>query len=90
MHGDVSGMTHGREYTVLVCLQPAEEGGETNFPNIAKKFMLKAGDALVWSNYHNGVENLNMDHEAMPVLKGVKIVVNSWFNEPDEPEGISR
>ena len=29
LHGDAAGMDGGREWTVLVCLQAAEEGGET-------------------------------------------------------------
>lgn len=35
LHGDAADMSHGREWTVLVCICAAEEGGETRFVNLA-------------------------------------------------------
>lgn len=79
-HGDAAGLRRGREWTVLVCLRAADEGGETYFPKRSFKIKLGEGDALVWPNYANGMENEDMDHEALPVTKGCKVVANVWFD----------
>ena len=50
-HGDAAGMEAGREWTVLVCMQSANKGGETRFVNLGRTYALASGDALVWPNY---------------------------------------
>ena len=36
--------------TIFVYLKKPEEGGETEFPLLKKKFKLNQGDALAWTN----------------------------------------
>lgn len=80
-HGDAAGMESGREWTVLVCLQAAVEGGETKFVHMNRTIKLERGDALVWPNYTDtGLEDERMDHESLPVLQGCKVVANLWFD----------
>ena len=88
LHGDASGLTSGREWTVLVCLKAAECGGETVFPSKNKTFKLEPGQALVWPNYIQDNENESMDHEAKAPVKGVKIVINAWFGPAGSPESM--
>ena len=80
LHGDAAGMDGGREWTVLVCLRAAEEGGETAFPALdaPNTYRLLPGQALVWPNYDaHGRENQAMDHAALPV------VANVWLTPSD-------
>lgn len=80
-HGDAAGMEGGREWTVLVCLQAASDGGETRFANLGRTYKLSAGEALIWPNYDaRGRENEAMDHEALPVTGGCKVVANVWLD----------
>ena len=80
VHGDAADLQRGREWTVLVCLRAAEEGGETHFPRLGRTVRLRPGQALVWPNYGaDGKENPRMDHASLPVVRGRKVVVNLWF-----------
>ena len=80
-HGDAAGLDHGREWTVLLCIQAAEEGGQTQFPALSRTFSLKPGEALVWPNYtETGNENEAMDHAALRVERGEKVVINAWIS----------
>lgn len=78
-HGDAAGLDSGRMWTLLLCISAAARGGETRFPHLSQTYLLKPGDALVWCNYSGGLENELMDHAALPVLQGTKIVINAWF-----------
>ena len=80
LHGDAAGMEGGhRRRTLLVCLQSAEEGGETEFPALGVTHPLKPGQALTWENYDaDGKEDEKMDHLSREVRAGTKIVINLW------------
>lgn len=80
VHGDAAGMRRGRAWTLLLCVRGADAGGETQFPHLDKRFALACGDALVWPNYSDGVDDERMDHEALPPTQGTKIVINAWFS----------
>ena len=84
MHGDVADMNsverHARHFTLVYCISAATHGGSTSFPRKRAHFDLRARDGLVWSNLlPNGQENEAMDHEALPVVEGEKIIINAWF-----------
>lgn len=84
VHGDAAGLTQGqgRDWTLLLCMQQATCGGATDFPNLGSSFTLRAGDALAWRNFTNdGQDNRAMDHAALPVRSGTKIVINAWFSD---------
>tara|TARA_Y100000992_G_C21191039_1_gene455618 strand:- start:7 stop:654 length:648 start_codon:yes stop_codon:yes gene_type:complete len=74
-----------RLYTIFVYLKVPDEGGETNFPKIGKKFKLNKGDALLWKNCEktsNGYKYiLESKHEGLPVTKGTKIGMNVWITD---------
>lgn len=79
-HGDAAGMRSGREWTVLLCVRAARRGGETAFPSRRRTFCLRPGEALVWRNYSaEGVEDPTLDHAALPVQDGEKVVLNAWM-----------
>ena len=80
VHGDAAGMRSGREWTLLVGVQAAEVGGATRFPHLNRQYVDR-GDALIWCNYRDGVEDADVDHEARSVRLGTKIVVNAWFSD---------
>lgn len=54
-HQDTFSDTKGnkRMYTVILALNDEYEGGETEFPNLKKKYKLKAGDALFFHTLDN-------------------------------------
>lgn len=71
-----------RIYSVLIGLKQAEEGGELHFKNINLKLKIKPGDAVIFENVKpNGVPDRLTLHEAMPVLKGEKLVMVTWIRE---------
>ena len=71
--------------TIFVYLKCPEDGGETNFPLLGKKFIPKLGDAVAWTNckkvkdkyYYNKMSL----HEGSVVKKGKKIGLNIWLTE---------
>ena len=85
LHGDVAGLASGRDWTLLLSLEAAKEGGETDFPHAGERFRVQPGDALIWPNRRQhtpGVwsENDLLDHRALPVRAGRKTVINAWFS----------
>lgn len=72
-----------RMKTIFVYLKCPDEGGETYFPLLNKKFAPKAGDAVIWTNCINKNGNhlyLNDSlHAGTPVKKGEKIGLNIWI-----------
>ena len=72
-----------RKLTILIYLNNKFSGGETNFPNLNKKFKLNPGDALV---FYPLDKNLSTCHElslhsGLPVKSGEKWIANLWFRE---------
>lgn len=72
-----------RMKTIFVYLKCPDEGGETFFPLLNKKFTPNAGDAVMWTNCINQNGNhLYVDkslHAGTPVKKGEKIGLNIWI-----------
>ena len=69
-----------RTYTFMCYLNDVEEGGETNFIALNKKFKPKQGTAVIWNNlYRNGIPNPKTLHEACPPVSGDKYVITKWF-----------
>jgi prolyl 4-hydroxylase len=66
----------------MVYLNTVEEGGETDFPLIGRGFTPVQGTALAWNNlYEDGTPNIDVLHEALPLLKGRKYIITKWFRE---------
>lgn len=60
------------------------EGGETSFPRPGLKVKPKVGRAVLWPNVLNEDPNANdlqADHEALPVRKGIKYGANAWYHQ---------
>jgi prolyl 4-hydroxylase len=83
-HFDFSGGNGvDRLATLLVYLQPAEEGGGTSFPKAFPPHGLvvhpKSGSAIL---FYSKLTDGNLDemsvHAGMPVIKGTKMVCNLW------------
>ena len=69
----------GREYFMdrvaawMVGLQPADEGGETEFLHQSKRVKLEQGSILIWPA---GFTHM---HRGNPPLKGIKYYLTGWF-----------
>jgi prolyl 4-hydroxylase len=75
-----------RMITFYLYLNDVEEGGGTHFPLLGKTISPKRGRAVMWPSVldHNLSENdLRTDHQAMPVIKGVKYGANAWVHQRD-------
>lgn len=72
-----------RMKTIFVYLKCPEEGGETYFPLLNKKFTPSEGDAVMWTNCMKQNENhlyvKESLHSGTPVKKGEKIGLNIWI-----------
>ena len=92
LHGDAAGMLRGegREWTLLVCIEAAARGGETDFPALRRRIALRPGDALLWPNFAGGVEDERMDHAALPPEEGRKVVINAWFSRRGAGRAVPR
>lgn len=58
-----------------------EEGGETNFPRLGLSVKPRLGRAVLWPSVfdHDTLRNdIRSDHQALPVIKGVKYGANAW------------
>ena len=81
-----------RVLTFFLYLNDVEEGGGTNFPELAPgaaplTIQPKRGKALIWPSVLD--ENVNekdyrTEHEALKVLKGVKYGANAWIHLRNE------
>mmetsp|Transcript_14552 Transcript_14552/g.16143 ORF Transcript_14552/g.16143 Transcript_14552/m.16143 type:complete len:270 (+) Transcript_14552:41-850(+) len=72
---------HGnRIATVLVYLGSPEEGGQTAFPRVGLEVEAKAGDAVLFWDYHpNVTPDPNSLHQGKPVLQGTKWCMTKWI-----------
>lgn len=69
-----------RTWTTMVYLNDVEEGGETYFKRLNRKFKPKEGTVVFWSNlYRNGKVNPKTLHEALPPIKGDKYIITKWW-----------
>jgi len=83
-HQDTFSDTKGnkRMYTVILALNDEYEGGETEFPNLKKKYKLKAGDALFFHTLDNyELMTSKALHGGRPIKSGEKWVCNLWVHK---------
>lgn len=67
-------------------LNDVEEGGGTNFPRLNMTVTPKRGRAVLWPSVLNMKPNRKdhrSDHQALPVIKGVKYGANAWIHMRD-------
>jgi prolyl 4-hydroxylase len=72
-----------RILTFFLYLSDVEEGGETAFPRLNLKVAPKRGKALLWPSVLNGdltKQDARTYHEALPVVKGLKMAANAWIH----------
>jgi Rps23 Pro-64 3,4-dihydroxylase Tpa1-like proline 4-hydroxylase len=83
-HQDTFSDTTGnkRMYTIILALNDDYEGGETEFPNLKKKYKMEAGDALFFHTLDN-YELLTSKalHGGRPVKSGEKWICNLWVHK---------
>ena len=72
-----------RRVTMIIYLNDGYEGGETEFPNLKKKYKLdKGGGLLFYSLEKNGNKCHPLSlHSGTPVIKGEKYIANVWLRE---------
>jgi predicted 2-oxoglutarate/Fe(II)-dependent dioxygenase YbiX len=83
-HQDTFSDTKGnkRMYTIILALNDDYEGGETEFPNLKKKYKLEAGDALFFHTLDNyELMTSKALHGGSPVKSGEKWVCNLWVHK---------
>ena len=70
-----------REWTFIIYLNDGYEGGETEFPNLGKKFKGQTGDALLFRslNAENTMVHPNSFHAGLPITNGIKKIANIWI-----------
>ena len=71
-----------RMYTFIIALNDEYEGGETEFPNIKRRYRLEKGDALFFNTLNN-YECITKKavHGGNPVLSGEKWICNLWIRK---------
>lgn len=70
-----------RILTMFIYLNDVEEGGGTSFPLLDITVQPKKGSALLWPSVLDGApeeKDGRTEHEALPVLKGIKYGANAW------------
>jgi len=78
--------TGPRILTFFLYLNDVEQGGETNFPRIGLSVQPKRGRAVLWPSafdYDLNLNDIRSDHQAMPVIKGIKYGANAWIHLRD-------
>lgn len=80
-----------RTATCILFLKAAEEGGETEFPELPKatgsaekglRVKCEAGDALFFTNVDSDLKpDRRMLHAGVPVVKGEKIIATRWIHQ---------
>mmetsp|Transcript_512 Transcript_512/g.767 ORF Transcript_512/g.767 Transcript_512/m.767 type:complete len:514 (-) Transcript_512:113-1654(-) len=85
-----------RILTVFLYLNTVTEGGGTNFPNVTADgttVQPQRGRAVIWPSVLD--ENPNKkdprtDHQALPILEGVKYGANAWIHQRNFKETANR
>ena len=76
-HTSVGGQ---RTWTLMIYLNAVEQGGETVFKRLERRFTPIPGLGLAWNNLQaDGTPNPFTLHEAIPVDTGNKWVITKWF-----------
>jgi prolyl 4-hydroxylase len=81
------GLANQREWTAIIYLNDAFEGGATAFPELGLSIRGNAGDMLVYRNSDAGGEpDPRMLHAGEPVTSGVKWIATRWIRHgPHDP-----
>jgi len=72
-----------RMLTLFLYLNGVEEGGGTAFPLLGLTVQPKKGNAVLWPSVLDEApekKDGRTDHEALPVIKGVKYGANAWIH----------
>jgi prolyl 4-hydroxylase len=70
--------------TFILYLCDVERGGGTSFPGIGLEVQPKKGNALYFANTDSyGAPDRDTLHAGMPVVKGVKFIVNKWLRQTE-------
>ena len=79
-------VTGVRILTVFLYLNDVEEGGGTNFPLLNITVQPRQGRVLLWPSVldddPHGKDG-RTNHQALPVIKGIKYGANAWFHMRD-------
>eukprot|EP00415_Alexandrium_ostenfeldii_P003292 UN3292 len=79
MHHD-GAMRPSTVFVYLTGLEPGA-GGQTYFPNLELEVQPVACTAMMWNNrQENGAADYRLQHEAKPVVEGVKYAMNCFVN----------
>ncbi len=70
-----------RSHTLMVYLNDDFEGGGTNFSNLKTIVNPEEGKAVAWQNMSEGKCLDEALHEGMPITKGKKYIITSWWRE---------
>lgn len=75
-----------RILTFYFYLNDVEQGGGTNFPRLGMTVTPKKGRAVLWPSVFDSSPNEKdprSDHQALPVIEGVKYGANAWIHQRD-------
>jgi len=71
-----------RMYTCIIALNDDYVGGETNFPNLNKKYKLEKGDVLLFNTLNSwDMFTKRAIHAGLPVQQGEKWICNLWIHK---------
>ncbi|MEO1002343.1 MAG: 2OG-Fe(II) oxygenase [Cyanobacteria bacterium J06638_7] len=76
-----------RTWTVMIYLNAVDEGGQTLFYRLGRRFQPELGMALAWNNLDaEGRGNPHTLHGSLKVVRGMKYVITKWFRQyPNAP-----
>jgi prolyl 4-hydroxylase len=88
----VAGATNQRQWTALIYLNDAFEGGNTVFPSIGISTRGNSGDCLLFRVCDDeGRTDQRLRHAGEPVTNGIKWLASRWIRQrPYMPEILSR
>ena len=75
-----------RILTIFLYLNNVDAGGETNFPHLNLTITPQVGRAVLWPNvwdHRPNQKDPRTNHQALPVLHGVKYAANIWLHQRD-------
>ena len=70
-----------RTHTLMIYINDDFEGGGTNFLNLNTIVKPEQGKAVAWENMSDGECLESAMHEGMPIIKGKKYIITSWWRE---------
>ena len=75
-----------RILTAFLYLNDVDEGGGTHFNTLDLTCMPKKGRVLLWASVKDQMpheKDRRTNHEALPVIQGIKYGANAWFHQRD-------